>query len=731
MNKKIACILLLSMLCSLAGCAKRDKEENIRASGDVIQQAGAGSGYHLSYTALPEEFVYSSVQTKLNDGIYLAGEGLDGKAIHGYIEHGQFRSFSMPENIQHIYTACIQEDYIAVLCGGAPLSVFEWVTEWGNNPEAGQSICMLKIVTYSKDGRIVSELPLKGAAVGLGAEFFSMAYLAGNFYLIAPYQFVQTDAAGNTLNYTDLYTELLSGQNSPGRFVSLNCLGEKITVCTYGNEFGNPKQSLGFNKGMSICDLDADSFILNPVIQDINFSPLGACTYTEDTFLAFDDEALYKFSRDKDKETIVKWEDLKLYSIPYTGIASTGNGYFLYGGKTDKLLELSYGEIQDNRTELVLLTNQITSTLAAIVEEFNLVNKEYYVTIETSKNPALTKVELVSGKTPDIYYILANTYLSNINEAAVFEDLYSFMDSDPVYGRNSIVQTLRENLEKDNKLYLLPFDYLIWTLRSSVKIENSEKMSMNELLDAVADIDSHTSIFQPGFSREELWYWLSNLCVEGFIDSERISCQFDSSEYTELLSACVSMPEEAQDWADQVLLKVEQVTGMLKMWAIDQGHGENYLFTGCPTGGRSSGSSFEIQQSFAISVNSDKKDGAWEFLRFTMSPGIIFLRDVSTNIYLPASKTQLESMLKSACGDGYLRYRAYDGIYTPLQISEYSAEQLIELINRTDTIMNKYPEIVEIMQEEAAKYFAGDRSAEEAAAMTQSRASIYLAEQYG
>ena len=83
MNKKIACILLLSMLCSLAGCAKRDKEENIRASGDVIQQAGAGSGYHLSYTALPEEFAYSSVQTKLNDGIYLAGEGLDGKAIHG------------------------------------------------------------------------------------------------------------------------------------------------------------------------------------------------------------------------------------------------------------------------------------------------------------------------------------------------------------------------------------------------------------------------------------------------------------------------------------------------------------------------------------------------------------------------------------------------------------------------------------------------------------------------
>lgn len=44
--------------------------------------------------------------------------------------------------------------------------------------------------------------------------------------------------------------------------------------------------------------------------------------------------------------------------------------------------------------------------------------------------------------------------------------------------------------------------------------------------------------------------------------------------------------------------------------------------------------------------------------------------------------------------------------------------------------IGKHPDLIKIM-EEAAKFFAGDKTVEEAAAMTQSSADVYFAEQYG
>lgn len=78
-----------------------------------------------------------------------------------------------------------------------------------------------------------------------------------------------------------------------------------------------------------------------------------------------------------------------------------------------------------------------------------------------------------------------------------------------------------------------------------------------------------------------------------------------------------------------------------------------------------------------------------------------------------------------------MMYRSFDSSYVPLQLSRYSVQQLRSLIERTDTVLNAYPDIIEIMVQESEKYFAGERSAEETAAATQSRASIAAAEKYG
>ena len=66
-----------------------------------------------------------------------------------------------------------------------------------------------------------------------------------------------------------------------------------------------------------------------------------------------------------------------------------------------------------------------------------------------------------------------------------------------------------------------------------------------------------------------------------------------------------------------------------------------------------------------------------------------------------------------------------------IQIKEHDEQELRKLISQANSVMGAHPEIIEIMQEEAIKFFSGEKTAEDVAAATQSRVSIFMAEQYG
>ena len=96
--------------------------------------------------------------------------------------------------------------------------------------------------------------------------------------------------------------------------------------------------------------------------------------------------------------------------------------------------------------------------------------------------------------------------------------------------------------------------------------------------------------------------------------------------------------------------------------------------------------------------------------------------------YLPASIDMFDTMVNLALTEG-LNYPDY--LKNPVTISEHDAQRLRALIEETHFLPGKYPEIPRIMNEEVQKFFAGERSAEDTAAIIQSRVSIFLSEQYG
>ena len=63
-------------------------------------------------------------------------------------------------------------------------------------------------------------------------------------------------------------------------------------------------------------------------------------------------------------------------------------------------------------------------------------------------------------------------------------------------------------------------------------------------------------------------------------------------------------------------------------------------------------------------------------------------------------------------------------------MTQAEADKILDLISETTAVsVNADQQLLSIITEEAEAYFAGQRSAQDAAAMIQSRASIYVSEQ--
>ena len=93
----------------------------------------------------------------------------------------------------------------------------------------------------------------------------------------------------------------------------------------------------------------------------------------------------------------------------------------------------------------------------------------------------------------------------------------------------------------------------------------------------------------------------------------------------------------------------------------------------------------------------------------------------------PVTKDGLESLYDRVTGKGIFDYEKKE--YVPL--SQSALETCRELIQHSSHNLAGHLPIQEIMDEEAEKFFAGDRDAAETARIIQSRAGIYLMEQYG
>ena len=683
MKRQIALILSV-LLCILSACGGMgtDAPELDLPEADVIESepVAALGEYSLTVTQteLPGGLASLASACAAENGVYLAGAGADGAPMLGIWADGVYEPLDLSDGITEIESVFF----------GDALSVLA---------RAGDAI---QILHYEDSGVLTTELNGDLSALGKDlyyAEFGGMAYVMDS----------------NTI------AEVKDGQLTRGMEAEAAYL--LFTAMQAAQDGLYIVQFSGLDLTTQLLKLNADTFALEPAdVGGVGIYGLGT-TADGDVLVSCTSDGR-EFVKTADEAELFDWSEPGIVSPGYTNLYELGDGSWLlfYRGQTS--LELLEEKLLPPKNTLTLLTDLPRAELYTIVNDFNRTSEEYRVEViqfgEDGLTAELLRTQLIAGEGPDIFAFYDRSSLADLG-ANSFEDLLIYLDADEEYGRDTLVPELLEAMCVQDKLDWLPYSFGISTFTAPSAYLPEPGFSFDEAKQAAAK--AGLPLFPGWMTRDILWGWMSDFAVGQYMDLETGTCSFDSEDYISLLEECAAAAAEfGSDSAAlyNSLLQFELLQNLIRVSTISDNYGGAYAFVGVPNE-TTNGSMFSPDLCFAISCTSGNKDAAWQLVRSCLSDEHQQMNITS----FPTSACVLDAMINDAVKNG-VHYYEYE-----YELDEADAAKLRGLISETQTVQDAYPAMLNIMAEDAAQFFAGQITAEQAAAYTQNRVSTWLAEQ--
>ena len=374
--------------------------------------------------------------------------------------------------------------------------------------------------------------------------------------------------------------------------------------------------------------------------------------------------------------------------------------------------------------------------------------------------------EILSGNVPDILCLNGLNYRQLANKG-ILEDLYPFIDADPELQRSDFFPNVLQAMEVDGKLCSTVSSFFISSALGAASVVGDEPgWTYDEFNEALASMPEGCTAFDQYVTRDSILSTCLALDMTDYVDWGSGTVRFDSPDFIRLLNFATSFPAEFDweiyDWAreesvEERLAQGKQMLVQTSAYSIDDIFYNNYTqfmggkvtYIGYPTShGTGNMISFSGDSGYALSSKSACKDAAWQFLR------VFFTKDYqSENVYsLPSRLDVFDKRAEEAStvqyqmnGEGkYLldddgekipvvRTTVWNKDTQKLEevyaLTEDQVQQIRELILTTTKVADYNQEILDIVKEQAAPFFAGQKTAEEVAKLVQSKANIYVNEQ--
>jgi ABC-type glycerol-3-phosphate transport system substrate-binding protein len=521
-------------------------------------------------------------------------------------------------------------------------------------------------------------------------------------------------------------------------------------------------------------DLTSGELVIdNEPVSDSNENTAEG--YNKYDYYTYDTTSIYGY---KDgAETLVA--DLTASGVNLSAITKlipvSDTQFLLTGYKADaigieKLYMLTKVDPKDvpDRTIITVAAIEEPPFLAGYLAEFAAAHPEFQVEFKlyakdesTSFEDALDAMsnDIIAGNVPDVLVIAPEMPYASYAMKGIFADLYPLIDGDAEVSRDDYYQPFLRALETDGKLYSIAPAFQIYTLVGKTSVfGEAEGQSFAELGTAAAAIDG-ASLFGAKLDRNYFVDGVFKRAARRFIDDEKGVCSFDSPEFISLLEYAKSLPESSNDaapfmgsaWfpdetgdykANRTLIQLKGIIDFRDIVSIEQiDYGEPITFLGFPNASGGSGITAKTQLETAITAKAKNTHGAWEFVKGLQSYGDTFIKSIG---YPPlASFPILRSELEIAAKNATIPPFQYDGstgervprqnwLGADLSIQPNNTEadnaKMYALFESIDSIDRTVPAIENIIAEEIAAYFSGQRTAAETAEVIQNRATTYLEE---
>lgn len=519
--------------------------------------------------------------------------------------------------------------------------------------------------------------------------------------------------------------------------------------------------------GQEIKQVRPDSKSIGEAVKSDNVKGTGYYADLERGILISDSNSVFMYDFETDtREDLFDWLDADLNSDDVETMGAMSDGRFfviLHEYTEDKteyslvLLKKTPASEVPEKEEIVFGAMWLDQDMRKNIIDFNKSSNEYHISVKTydtdDYNAGLTQFnnDITSGNGPDIIDI-SNLDYKQYASKGVFEDLNSYMERDNIK-KEDYLENVFEAYEVEGRLYaVIPQFYINTTVAKTSKVGDATGWTLSEMLDFVESSGAE-NVFHYG-SRDSIFYYCIYNNIDEFIDWETGECSFDSDDFIRVLTFAAKFPEEP-DYndigegissllrSDKLLLMQTGLSSVQEYQMYNGLFGEKISYIGFPNSERKGNLIQPAGGSVALNAKSKHKDGAWEFIKTLLSEE--YQQSLVTEhggFGFPVKKSALDKQFELDMTPDYYEDEngekveqpktswGYDDfnmdIYAATQEEVDAVKKIIDSAEICAGSVNE--ELTNIITEETAPFFKGQKTAKETADIIQNRIQIYVKE---
>ncbi len=352
-----------------------------------------------------------------------------------------------------------------------------------------------------------------------------------------------------------------------------------------------------------------------------------------------------------------------------------------------------------------------------------------------------------AGDIVDLSGLCSDKYIAK----NLFADLYPYMKDDPDVSKEEFLENALQIMETDGKLYHVTPLFGMNVLAVSASKAGQGSLSTQDVVKLEADGPEGTKAFYGTLSRDDVLIQNIETNYDTYMDWQNGTCHFDSQEFISALEYAGSYPAaDMMQWDENSVSLAQSIregtTLFVPIYSMEVGdlllyeemYAKDLALIGFPSE-TYTGGALSMNRDFAICANSQKKEGAWEFLKTFLKREYYSTHPDIEMLAFSIRKDSMEDMMRRyTATEAYTddfgneikplnQEWGYDDVQVKIQPLNKSQEDLLrKAIADMDHKYMYDSDIIGVVLEEAQGYFEGDFSAEEVSKTIQERVTVYM-----